>query len=88
LKEAERRRKEKQADAEKAASRQFAQDYLKDVVPSIFETMAEHGLFYDQVELDVQKNFLPWLSDQVTSSLKQVALARALLDGKLQTYCS
>lgn len=43
--------------------------------------MAEHGLFYDKVELDIQKNFLPWLSDQVSSSLREVALARALLDG-------
>ncbi len=36
--------------AEKIAARAFAQSYLSDLVPSVFNTLRDHGFFYDPVE--------------------------------------
>lgn len=41
--------KEKET-AEKIAARAFAQSYLSDLVPSVFNTLSEHGFFYDPIE--------------------------------------
>ena len=41
--------KEKET-AEKIAARAFAQSYLGDLVPSVFSTLHERGVFYDAVE--------------------------------------
>ncbi len=39
--------------AEKIAARAFAQSYLSDLVPSVFNTLRDHGFFYDPVERGV-----------------------------------
>lgn len=36
--------------AEKIAARAFAQNYLSDLVPSVFSTLRDNGYFYDPIE--------------------------------------
>ena len=36
--------------AEKIAARAFAQQYLADLLPSVYTTLRDHGYFYDPVE--------------------------------------
>ena len=42
-------RREKET-ADKIAARAFAQNYLSDLVPSVFGTLADNGYFFDPVE--------------------------------------
>ncbi|XP_007892078.1 radial spoke head protein 3 homolog [Callorhinchus milii] len=71
--------KEKES-AEKIAARAFAQQYLADLVPAVFTTLRDNGFFYDHVERDVEKEFLPWLMKQVQHSMGQEILGRTILD--------
>ena len=48
--------KEKET-AEKIAARAFAQSYLSDLVPSVFNTLSDHGFFYDPVERGMDKQY-------------------------------
>lgn len=76
-------RKEKETAA-KIAARAFAQSYLADLVPSVFGTLTENGYFYDPVEREVEKLFLPWLMDSVDDQLTKNVNSRQLLDELLQ----
>lgn len=76
-------RKEKETAA-KIAARAFAQSYLADLVPSVFGTLTENGYFYDPVEREVERSFLPWLMDSVDEQLTKTVNSRELLDELLQ----
>ncbi|RKO93328.1 radial spoke protein 3-domain-containing protein [Blyttiomyces helicus] len=72
--------KEKQEVAEKIAARAFAQSYLQNLVPTVFDSLSTNGYFYDAVEKEVETLFLPWLNNQVDRSIQQEALASHLVD--------
>ncbi|KAI9203051.1 radial spoke 3 protein [Polychytrium aggregatum] len=72
--------KEKQEAAEKIAARAFAQSYLQNLVPSVFDSLATNGYFYDVVEKEVESLFLPWLTGEVEKSIESQRTARILLD--------
>jgi len=76
--------RDKQETAEKIASRAFAQSYLSNLIPSVFETMAQNGYFYDKVEKEIGSFFLPWLTEEVEKNMDKLAGARKLLDHLLQ----
>ncbi|KAJ8275348.1 hypothetical protein COCON_G00099730 [Conger conger] len=65
---------------EKMAARAFAQQYLVDLLPSVYTTLRDHGYFYDPVERDVETGFLPWVMTQVTGNLEKRGVARAVMD--------
>ncbi|XP_073470302.1 radial spoke head protein 3 homolog [Aquarana catesbeiana] len=71
--------KEKET-AEKVAARAFAQQYLADLIPSVFSSLRDNGYFYDPVERDVETVFIPWVMDEVEKTLKKNELGRAILD--------
>ncbi|XP_068087792.1 radial spoke head protein 3 homolog [Hyperolius riggenbachi] len=71
--------KEKET-AEKVAARAFAQQYLADLVPSVFSSLRDSGYFYDPVERDVETVFMPWLMDEVEKVLVKNNLGRTILD--------
>ncbi|XP_072265106.1 radial spoke head protein 3 homolog [Pyxicephalus adspersus] len=71
--------KEKET-AEKVAARAFAQQYLADLIPSVFSSLRDNGYFYDPVERDVETEFLPWLMDEVQKTLEKNDLGRSVLD--------
>ncbi|KAH1172542.1 radial spoke head protein 3 homolog [Mauremys mutica] len=66
--------------SEKIAARAFAQRYLADLIPSVFSSLRESGYFYDPVERDVEKEFLPWVMAEVDKTLEKKILGRAVLD--------
>jgi hypothetical protein len=70
--------------SEKVAARAFAQGYLSDLVPSVFNNLSRHGFFYDTVEREIETTFIPWLMDKVKESVSKQAVARAILDGMLK----
>ncbi|KAJ8271019.1 hypothetical protein GJAV_G00121850 [Gymnothorax javanicus] len=72
-------RKEKET-VEKMAARAFAQQYLVDLLPSVYSTLKDHGYFYDPVERDVETGFLPWVMTQVNGNLEKRCVARAVAD--------
>ncbi|KAM4040308.1 radial spoke head protein 3 homolog isoform 1-T2 [Anomaloglossus baeobatrachus] len=71
--------KEKET-AEKVAARAFAQQYLADLIPSVFSSLRDNGYFYDPVERDVETGFMPWLMGEVTKALERNELGRTVLD--------
>ncbi|KAJ3388152.1 Radial spoke head protein 3 [Entophlyctis sp. JEL0112] len=73
--------KEKQDAAEKVAARAFAQAYLSNLVPSVFDSLTSNGYFYDTIEKEVETLFLPWLTGEVEKNMNKLSLARAVTDG-------
>ncbi|KAJ3248857.1 Radial spoke head protein 3 [Chytriomyces hyalinus] len=72
--------KEKQDAAEKVAARAFAQAYLSNLVPSVFDSLSSNGYFYDTIEKEVETLFLPWLSGEVDKNMVKLSTARTFTD--------
>ncbi|XP_067150867.1 radial spoke head protein 3 homolog [Apteryx mantelli] len=70
---------------EKIAARAFAQRYLADLIPSVFNNLRESGYFYDPVERDIETEFLPWLMTEVEEALEKKVLGRTVLDSLICT---
>ncbi|KAJ3262024.1 Radial spoke head protein 3 [Boothiomyces macroporosus] len=75
--------KEKEDAAEKVAARAFAKSYLQTLIPSVFDSLATNGYFYEAVEKELEISILPWLNTEVEKSLKKFEISRRLADGKL-----
>lgn len=75
--------KEKET-AEKIAARAFAQQYLTDLLPSVYSNLKEYGYFYDPVRRDIETGFLPWLMTEVSNTLEQRNVASTVLDMLIQ----
>lgn len=71
--------KEKET-ADKIAARAFAQQYLSDLLPSVYSNLRDCGYFYDPVQRDIEIGFLPWLMEEVGSTLEKRYVARMVLD--------
>ncbi|XP_059504458.1 radial spoke head protein 3 homolog isoform X1 [Stegostoma tigrinum] len=72
--------KKEKDTSDKIAARAFAQTYLADLIPTVFSTLRDNGYFYDPVERDVEKVFLPWLMEKVKKSMEKRILGRTMLD--------
>uniref|UniRef100_A0A8C3KAY9 Radial spoke head 3 n=1 Tax=Calidris pygmaea TaxID=425635 RepID=A0A8C3KAY9_9CHAR len=70
---------------EKIAARAFAQRYLTDLIPSVFNNLRESGFFYDPIERDIETEFLPWLMTEVEETLERKVLGRTMLDSLIST---
>ncbi|XP_062429724.1 radial spoke head protein 3 homolog [Rhea pennata] len=70
---------------EKIAARAFAQRYLADLIPSVFDSLRESGYFYDPIERDIETEFLPWLMTEVEEALEKKVLGRTVLDSLIRT---
>ncbi|NXV72455.1 RSPH3 protein, partial [Atlantisia rogersi] len=65
---------------EKIAARAFAQHYLADLIPSVFNNLRDSGYFYDPIERDIETEFLPWLMREVEETLERKVLGRMMVD--------
>uniref|UniRef100_A0A8C3QHC2 Radial spoke head 3 n=1 Tax=Cyanoderma ruficeps TaxID=181631 RepID=A0A8C3QHC2_9PASS len=83
LEHLEKLRKQKET-AEKIAARAFAQRYLADLIPSVFNNLHESGFFYDPVEREIETIFLPWLMSEVEETLQKKVLGRTILDSLIR----
>ncbi|RMC12883.1 hypothetical protein DUI87_10408 [Hirundo rustica rustica] len=83
LEHLEKLRKQKET-AEKIAARAFAQRYLADLIPSVFNNLHDSGFFYDPVERDIETEFLPWLMSEVEETLQKKVLGRTMLDSLIR----
>ncbi|NXR64127.1 RSPH3 protein, partial [Rhadina sibilatrix] len=83
LEHLEKLRKQKET-AEKIAARAFAQRYLADLIPSVFNNLHDRGFFYDPVERDIETEFLPWLMSEVEETLQKKVLGRTMLDSLIR----
>ncbi|KFQ28329.1 Radial spoke head protein 3, partial [Merops nubicus] len=70
---------------EKIAARAFAQRYLADLIPSVFNNLRESGFFYDPIERDIETEFLPWLMAEVEETLGKKVLGRTVLDSLIRS---
>uniref|UniRef100_A0ABI7YBF3 Radial spoke head 3 n=1 Tax=Felis catus TaxID=9685 RepID=A0ABI7YBF3_FELCA len=66
--------------AQKVAARAFAQRYLADLLPSVFDSLRDGGYFYDPVERDIEIGFLPWLMNEVDKTMEYSMVGRTVLD--------
>ncbi len=73
--------KEKSEVSEKIAARAFAKSYLQSLIPSVLDTLATNGYFYDKIENELESQLFPWLTAEVEKSLKRQQTARAIADG-------
>ena len=51
------------------ASRGFSEFYATDVILHAMDLLEERGMFYDEVEKEVNDLFLPWLSKEISNSI-------------------
>ncbi|XP_019268395.2 radial spoke head protein 3 homolog [Panthera pardus] len=66
--------------AQKVAARVFAQRYLADLLPSVFDSLRDGGYFYDPIERDIEIGFLPWLMNEVDKTMEYSMVGRTVLD--------
>lgn len=83
LNEQLRIRLEKKEQAEKTASKAFANKFIGDLIPSVVEQLAKNGLVQDPVEAEVVAEFLPWLGRQTQDNLNDLSVAQSLVDDLL-----
>ncbi|XP_048361250.1 radial spoke head protein 3 homolog [Sphaerodactylus townsendi] len=69
---------------EKVAARAFALQYLKDLIPSVFSNLLDHGYFYDTVERDIEKEFLPYLMKNTEKDMEKRILGRVITDNLIR----
>ncbi|KAI8897891.1 radial spoke 3 [Globomyces pollinis-pini] len=84
MKEQQLIQKEKQEVAEKIASRAFAKSYLQSLIPTVFDSLATNGYFYEVIEKELELSFMPWLSGEVEKTLKRFEIAQKLVDDLTQ----
>lgn len=85
LKEQEEAIKLENEIAEKIAACIFAQDYLSQLVPHLYERLEEQG-YFETEEPDVQgveEKFWPWLLNEVDSEIASIEASCAILDSLL-----
>ncbi|XP_077611261.1 radial spoke head protein 3 homolog [Crocuta crocuta] len=66
--------------AQKVAAHVFAQQYLADLLPSVFSSLRDGGYFYDPIERDIEIGFLPWLMNEVEKTMEYSMVGRTVLD--------
>ncbi|KAM8788009.1 radial spoke head protein 3 homolog [Rhynchonycteris naso] len=66
--------------SQKISAQAFAQRYLADLLPSVFDSLREGGYFYDPIERDIEIGFLPWLMNEVHKTMEQNMVGRTVLD--------
>ncbi|OBS77680.1 hypothetical protein A6R68_19931 [Neotoma lepida] len=66
--------------SQKISARAFAQRYLADLLPSVFDSLRNSGYFYDPVERDIEVGFLPWLMNEVEKTMEHSMVGRTMLD--------
>ncbi|KAI5626645.1 radial spoke head protein 3-like [Silurus asotus] len=80
--------KKERETADKIAARTFAQQYLADLIPSVYANLRIRGYFYDPVESEIETKFLPWLMAEVINDSEQNHIARKVLDNVIQEVSS
>lgn len=64
---------------EKIAAQTFARSYVSGLVGGVFDQLTQKGFFYDPLAREVEKDFLPWLTDGVVDELQKSAQAMAVV---------
>ncbi|XP_022238027.1 radial spoke head protein 3 homolog B-like isoform X2 [Limulus polyphemus] len=73
-----------QETTEKATACLYTQNYLINLVPSVYAKLEDHGYFVDSAEIEVEDTFLPWLMDEMEKELASVKATYALLDDLIE----
>ncbi|XP_053150367.1 radial spoke head protein 3 homolog [Hemicordylus capensis] len=66
--------------SDKIAARAFSLQYLSNLIPSVFDNLQNNGFFYDTVERDVEKGFLPYLMNNVEQNMEKRLLGKTMVD--------
>ncbi|KAK8894374.1 hypothetical protein M9Y10_022809 [Tritrichomonas musculus] len=69
----------------KVLARGFAEWFVWDIHNDVIDHLQKKGYFYDEVQADIEKNYLPWLSEQVDAELVKPSIPQALFDKANQT---
>lgn len=64
---------------EKIAAQTFARSYVSGLVGGVFDQLTSKGFFYDPLAREVEKDFMPWLTDNVVDELQKSAQAMAVV---------
>lgn len=85
--EKERRKKQEMArirrekeTREKLRARMFAKSFLSNLENRVFARLEDEGWFHDNVQREVELEFLPWLMGQMDKELDKSRQSRALVD--------
>ncbi|XP_053238272.1 radial spoke head protein 3 homolog isoform X1 [Podarcis raffonei] len=65
---------------QKISSRAFSLQYLSNLIPSVFNDLHNKGFFFDIIERDVEKEFLPYLMSGVVKRMASNQLGRVMTD--------
>jgi hypothetical protein len=68
LEEKERIEKAQNELRQKIASRGYAEFFASDLITDAISALERRGFFYDEVERDIETNFMPWLASSMAES--------------------
>lgn len=80
LEEREKIEREQKELREKIAARGYAEFFASDLISSAITTLKRRGFFYDEVERDIETNFMPWLAKAMLESGETRDLQEAIVD--------
>ena len=75
------------ADKESRCSRKIAalrlsSRYTEGLLDIVFSRLERQNFFYNPVEIEIERNFMPCLAEQVYAKTQEAVLARRITGGK------
>ncbi|KAJ7342147.1 hypothetical protein JRQ81_009177 [Phrynocephalus forsythii] len=67
---------------EKVAARAFTVQYMSNLIPSALSSLQNKGFFYDNVQREIEEQFLPYVMDTVEQKMEKRILGRIVTDCK------
>ncbi|XP_033001316.1 radial spoke head protein 3 homolog [Lacerta agilis] len=68
---------------QRISSRAFSLQYLSNLIPSVFNDLHNKGFFFDIIERDIEKDFLPYVMGSAVKRMASNQLGRIMTDSKL-----
>ncbi|XP_042312713.1 radial spoke head protein 3 homolog [Sceloporus undulatus] len=66
--------------SERIAARAFAQQYLRNLIPSVLTSLQNKGFFYNDIQKEIEEDFLPYLMQNVEQRIDKRLLGRIMTD--------
>lgn len=71
---------EQKAASEKIASQSFTQSMLRDLVPNVFNALTTNGYFYDEIEREIEHDYLPFIAEDVERGINKQLCSYKIVD--------
>lgn len=67
---------------ERVAAAMLSEGYIAELIPNVIDGLKDAGYLADEIKKDVDKNFMPWLMNEVREELTKMVSSRDILGGR------